>query len=241
MQFLVGCSGFHYKHWRGKFYPEGLAVKNWFAFYCQYFSTLELNVTFYRFPKLETLQDWHKNSPANFVFSVKVPRSITHFKKLNDTSRMLGDFYGLIGEGLQKKLGSVLFQFPPNFSYTEINIQRIMDSVDPTFENVVEFRHKSWWNDEAIARLGQRNIAFCGMSHPDFPDDLIANTTHVYYRLHGREHLYASGYTDNELKNVINRINETPASTKAYLYFNNDIEGYAVENARSTIRIAESH
>jgi uncharacterized protein YecE (DUF72 family) len=240
MQYFIGCSGFHYKHWRGNFYPEGLPVNKWFNFYCQYFATLELNVTFYRFPKLTTLQEWHEKSPANFVFSVKVPRSITHFKKLNDTSRMLGDFYGLIAEGLKEKVGSVLFQFPPNFSYTEINIKRIIDSVDHAFENVVEFRHPSWWNSEAIARLGEHNIAFCGMSHPDFPDELIANTQHIYYRLHGRQNLYASGYSENELKGIIAQISGKPDVKRAYLYFNNDIEGHAVDNARSTISLVES-
>jgi uncharacterized protein YecE (DUF72 family) len=240
MQYLIGCSGFHYKHWRGKFYPEGLPVKKWFDFYCLYFITLELNVTFYRFPKLETLQAWHERSPADFTFSVKVPRSITHFKKLNDTARMLGDFYRLVGSGLQEKLGSVLFQFPPNFSYTEINIQRIIDSVDHSFENVVEFRHHSWWDKEAIARLGAHNIAFCGMSHPDFPNELIVNTTHVYYRLHGREQLYASSYSESELKRIIAQINSTSSIKRAYLYFNNDIEGYAIENARSAIGFVEN-
>lgn len=236
-QYIIGCSGFHYKHWRGKFYPEKLAVKNWFDYYCQYFSTLELNVTFYRFPKLATLQQWYDRAPDDFVFSVKVPRSITHFKKLNDTSRMVEDFYGLVREGLQQKLGSVLFQFPPNFSASDVHISRIIEAVDTTFENVAEFRHSSWWNEHAITELGSHGIAFCGMSHPEFAETVIGNTSHLYYRMHGREQLYASTYSDEQLMEFLKRVEEMPNVKKAYIYFNNDVLGYATENAQTMIKL----
>ncbi len=74
----IGCSGFHYKGWRGKFYPEGLPQKKWFEFYCQYFNTVELNTTFYRFPRIGDLRAWYDRSPDGFRFSVKAPRFITH-------------------------------------------------------------------------------------------------------------------------------------------------------------------
>jgi len=237
-QYIIGCSGFHYKHWRGKFYPEKLAVKNWFDFYCQHFSTLELNVTFYRFPKLSTLLQWHDRAPDDFIFSVKVPRSITHFKKLNDTSRMVEDFYGLVREGLKEKLGSVLFQFPPNFSASAVHIQRLIESVDPSFENVAEFRHSSWWNEQVIAQLGEHQIAFCGMSHPDFPDSVVGNTGHLYYRMHGRQQLYASSYEQLELSHVLNQIAAMPEVRRAYVYFNNDMLGHATQNAEALIHLA---
>ncbi|AOM78869.1 DUF72 domain-containing protein [Pedobacter steynii] len=235
MQFIIGCSGFHYKHWKGGFYPADLPAKKWFEFYCRHFKTLELNVTFYRFPKLSTLREWYQQSPDDFIFSVKVPRSITHFKKLNNTIPMVSDFYHLVREGLQEKLGSVLFQFPPNFSYTEDHLRRIMDNVDPTFENVVEFRHASWWNDEAIRKLGEKDIAFCGMSHPDFPPELIGNTDHLYYRMHGNEQLYASGYSNIELSRLLHKIQEQKHVKRIYIYFNNDAKGFAPQNAESLI------
>lgn len=119
---------------------------------------------------------------------------------------MLNDFYGLVGEGLKEKLGSVLFQFPPNFSYTEEHIRRIIDSVDSSFENVAEFRHSSWWNQDAINALGEHQIAFCGMSHPDFSNELVGNTTHLYYRMHGREQLYTSGYGTPVLIEIFKKI-----------------------------------
>jgi uncharacterized protein YecE (DUF72 family) len=238
MKYIIGCSGFHYKHWKGMFYPQELPVKKWFDFYCQHFTTLELNVTFYRFPKLSTLQQWYDRAPDDFVFSVKMPMSITHFKKLNGTSRMAGDFYALVSSGLKDKLGSVLFQFPPNFSCTPEHIKRLIESVDPSFENVAEFRHSSWWNQEVIAQLGEHQIAFCGMSHPDFPDELIGNTSHLYYRLHGRHQLYTSGYSEEELSETLSQIQGMPQIKKAYLYFNNDVQGYATKNALRIIELS---
>src|ERR1044072_6786414 len=89
----IGCSGFHYKHWVGKFYPGDLPQRKWFEFYCEHFDTLELNVTFYRFPQLSSLQSWYKRSPAKFQFAVKAPRAITHYKKFNDIERLISDFY----------------------------------------------------------------------------------------------------------------------------------------------------
>jgi uncharacterized protein YecE (DUF72 family) len=103
---------------------------------------------------------------------------------------------------------------------------------------VVEFRHVSWWNKEVIERLGENKIAFCGMSHPDFPDDIIGNTDHLYYRMHGRQQLYASNYSQQELADIIEKIQSMKDVRRAYIYFNNDVNGYATENAKSLLKLA---
>jgi len=151
---------------------------------------------------------------------------------------MVEDFYGLVREGLKEKLGSVLFQFPPNFLASDIHIQRLIESVDPSFENVAEFRHASWWNEQVISKLGEHQIAFCGMSHPDFPDSVVGNTRHLYYRMHGRERLYASDYSEQELSDVLDQIDGVPGIKRAYVYFNNDVLGHATENAGTMIQLA---
>lgn len=228
----IGCSGFHYKHWKGIFYPEGLAQRKWFAFYCQHFSTLELNVTFYRFPQVSFLRTWYDDSPDDFRFASKVPRAITHFKKLKNSVDMLADYYGTVREGLGAKLGCVLFQFPPNIHYSEGFLERVLDNLDPSFQNVVEFRHASWWDPQVYARLAEKNISFCGMSHPALPKNIIVNTPTVYYRFHGDEQLYASLYSQADLQQAVNEIAD-PAKqvNEAFVFFNNDIHGYAVRNA----------
>lgn len=233
----IGCSGFHYKHWRGLFYPEDLPQKKWFDYYCSYFNTLELNVTFYRFPQLSFLENWYKNSPGQFIFSVKAPRVITHYKKFSGTADMLSDFYATIRAGLKEKLGCVLFQLPPTLHYSPGKLERIIISLDNSFLNVVEFRHESWWKDDVYQLLSESNISFCGMSHPDLPRNIVANTPHLYFRLHGDLDLYASSYSVKDLEELAEEIAAKTAVEQAYIYFNNDIHAHAIRNARELINI----
>jgi uncharacterized protein YecE (DUF72 family) len=233
----VGCSGFHYKHWKGLFYPEDLPQKNWFDFYCNYFDTLELNVTFYRFPQLSFLETWHKKTPEDFRFAVKAPKAITHFKKFTGTADMLADFYGTIRQGLKEKLGCVLFQLPPNYHYDKGKLDKIITSLDNSFLNVAEFRHESWWKEEVYKELARHNISFCGMSHPTLPEDVIANAGHLYFRFHGKTQLYTSRYSVEELKAFAKHVSAKKNVKHAFVYFNNDVHAHAVENARELIDI----
>jgi uncharacterized protein YecE (DUF72 family) len=228
----IGCSGFHYKHWKNVFYPEGLAQNKWFDFYCQHFKTLELNVTFYRFPQLSFLQTWHQKSPDDFSFAVKAPRAITHYKQFIGTVDMLSDFYNTIRDGLQEKLGTVLFQLPPRIAYTPERLDRIINSLDPSFNNVLEPRNLSWWNPEVYNTLHEHHITFCGMSHPLLPDEVIVNNPVVYYRFHGVPALYSSPYQSSFLKKVADQVLSHHSVKQAFLYFNNDIGAAAITNAK---------
>jgi uncharacterized protein YecE (DUF72 family) len=227
----IGCSGFHYKHWKGTFYPENLPQTKWFTHYCQFFNTLELNVTFYRFPQLSFLKGWYQKSPEEFRFAVKAPRAITHYKKFTGTTDLISDFYHTVRDGLQEKLGCVLFQLPPNMHFSEDRLQKIVDSLDNSFLNVLEFRHASWWNNRVYHELSNRNITFCGMSHPTLPKDIINNVPLLYYRLHGEGQLYASHYEPAQLQHLSDTIKVQKTTKEAYIFFNNDIHTYAIYNA----------
>ena len=235
MKWHIGCSGFHYRDWKGKFYPEDLPQKKWFDFYCEHFSTLELNVTFYRFPQLSFLQNWYQKSPPEFRFSVKAPKAITHFKQFHDSVDMITSFYDTINNGLQEKLGPVLFQCPPRFSYDEERLERIIKNLNPTFNNVAEFRHVSWWREDVYKALAEHNITFCGMSHPTLPDQVIQNTPSVYYRFHGVPTLYRSPYSIEFLQNVVNAVKHSPNEQEGWFYFNNDYDAVGVKNAKEMI------
>ena len=239
MDWFIGCSGFHYKHWKNVFYPEGLPQKKWFDFYCEHFNTLELNVTFYRFPQLSFLQNWYEKSPVSFRFSVKAPRAITHHKKFNDVTDLISSFYDTINDGLQQKLGPVLFQMPPKFIYDEQKLTRIINNLDPTFNNVVELRHPSWWQENVYKTLAEHNITFCGMSHPTLPDDIIQNTPVIYYRFHGVPNLYSSPYSIDDLKKVVDNIKQKLATEQGWFYFNNDINASAITNAKQLIDLTK--
>lgn len=230
-KWYIGCSGFHYKEWKNSFYPEGLAQKKWFDFYCSKFNTIELNVTFYRFPRVEFLKNWFDKSPGDFIFSVKVPRLITHYKRLNDCDRLLNDFYTTCREGLGKKLGPVLFQFPSLFNYTAKNLGLLKSAVQKGFTNVAEFRDKSWWTDDVYKTLKKYGISFCGISHPSLPDTPVVNTKTVYYRFHGVPKLYYSGYSQRALEQITTALSAAQNWKKAFIYFNNTADIYAIENA----------
>lgn len=239
MKWHIGCSGFYYKDWKEIFYPKGVPQRLWFEFYCQHFNTLELNVTFYRFPQASMLKSWYERSSPDFSFSVKAPRIITHYKKLNDCEELIADFYNTVYDGLKEKTGCLLFQFPPSFHYNQENLDKIISSLYHRHPNVVEFRHASWWNDEVYKILGKNKISFSGMSHPTLPDKIIENTSLLYYRMHGVPQLYKSPYALADLKKVVKTIEESSKTKNAFVYFNNDIGGNAIKNAKEMIGLVE--
>ncbi len=145
---------------------------------------------------------------------------------------MLTSFYQTLNDGLQDKLGPVLFQLPPNYNYTDEKLAKILNALNPAFNNVLEPRHTSWWNDEIFQKLTDHNVTFCGMSHPLLPDAVIQNTKLVYYRFHGIPDLYRSRYTTNFLKKIVNEVKQHPKTRDAWFYFNNDVETYAIDNAK---------
>lgn len=224
----IGCSAFNNDYWKGIFYPEDLPRTKRFGFYAQHFSTYELNGTFYRMPTVRSLKTWHDMVADDFVFSVKANRNITHYKKFADCSTEIAEFYAIVREGLGQKLGCVLFQLPPSFVYSEEKLQLILMELDASFENVVEFRHESWWRAGVFEALAARGIIFCGVSYPKLSETLVATSNIGYIRLHGKPKLFYSGYGDTELA-VLHAEILTKKWEKVFVYFNNtaDIHGIA--------------
>lgn len=238
MIWRIGCSGFYYREWKEVFYPQGLAQKDWFKFYCEHFNTIEINSTFYKMPTQKSFEKWYAESPADFVFTIKAPRLITHYKQLIACKELLADFYLAIGNGLTNKLACVLFQFPPKFNYTTERLQLLLDLLDPTFKNVVEFRHASWWDEEIYAKLAEHNIIFCGQSYPSaLSDSVVNNNATVYYRFHGKPVLYKSEYAEEVMKDLIEQV---PTETaEAFIYFNNTWGTGALTNARQLQKLVK--
>ncbi len=230
-KFYIGCSGFHYKDWKDFFYPEKLPQSKWFEFYCEHFNTLEINNTFYKFPTEKSLVKWHDASPEDFKFSVKAPRLITHYKKFSGCETLLHDFYTSISKGLQNKLGCVLFQLPPQLVYTPEMLDLIMSSVDPSFKNVFEFRHLSWWNENVFTQFKKRKLIFCSISFPKLPDEVKATASNIYYRFHGVPVLYKSTYSEKFVENIYQEI-KIQAPKEAWVYFNNTWGNAAVINSK---------
>lgn len=229
----IGCSGFHYKDWKDIFYPEKLAQTKWFEFYCQHFNTLEINSSFYKLPTEKSLTKWYQTSDNGFKFSLKVPRVITHYKKLSDCELLLSDFYTLLESGLKDKLGCVLFQMPPQFIHSPERLDLLVASVNTSFNNVFEFRHISWWNAEVFQRFRENGIIFCGVSFPNLPDEVISTGKDLYYRFHGVPVLYKSLYEHDFIHDVYTQI-KASETNESWIYFNNTWGTAAIENARFT-------
>ncbi len=231
MKWYIGCSGFHYKEWKGIFYPEGLPQRKWFEYYCSRFDTLELNVTFYRFPQLKMLQNWYDSSPTHLIFTAKAPRLITHYKRFRDCDSLLSDFYRTTVDGLGSKLGAVLFQLPAIMRYEPELLDSIVKSLSRDITNVIEFRHPSWWTKEVYNKLKRRRVIFSGISHPQLPRNAVINGSTVYYRFHGVPLLYYSAYENRNLKSVIQPYLQDGRIKKAFVFFNNTANQAAIKNA----------
>jgi len=127
-KYCIGCSGWHYNHWRGLYYPEGLAKSKWLQFYAKQFTTVELNNSFYHLPSEKAFSAWRESSPHNFVFAVKVSRFITHIKRLRNLGSAIENFLSRACF-LENKLGPLLYQLPPNMKRNDEVLENFLSSL----------------------------------------------------------------------------------------------------------------
>ncbi len=237
-RFHIGCSGWFYWHWRGDFYPAELPTGRWFSHYAARFRTVELNAPFYSWPTIATVEAWMRQiGRRKFVYTVKAPELITHIKRFSGTRTLIRDF-GHIADRLGEHMGCFLFQLPPSFHYTRARLDRIVAHLDPARRNVVEFRHRSWWNAHVFDAFRANGIVFCVCSAPRLPDDLVKTADDIYVRFHGVARWYRHDYTRAELAAWADRIKASGA-TRVWAYFNNDRDGNAIRNARTLLRLLE--
>ncbi len=237
-RFFVGTSGWQYGHWKGVFYPEGLKPAERLGFYAQHLNTLELNVTFYRGVKPATFRKWYETVPAGFLFSVKMSRFITHIKGLAVEGESVQRFLEDVG-ALKEKLGINLIQLPPSLKYDRSRMVDFFDLLDPRLRYTIEARNKTFVSDDFFSILSERNIAWCiAESAGRYPYHEAVTASFIYMRLHGRTVLYASNYTEGELREMAGKIRGW--ARDAYVYFDNDFRGFAVLNAMTLAEMLSS-
>lgn len=227
----IGCSGWYYWHWGGTFYPAAIPRNQWFSIYAKEFKTVELNAPFYSWPTVNTVKNWLRQAGSDFIFTVKVCELITHVRRFEDTEVLIQDF-GYIADLLGSQMGCFLFQLPPSVKYTPETLDLILRQLQPGRRNVVEFRHKSWWNDDVFQAFHAAGTIFCSCSGPRLPDELVKTAADVYIRFHGVSQWYRHDYSNAELSIWAARIAESGAKS-VWAYFNNDRDGYAVKNAKA--------
>jgi uncharacterized protein YecE (DUF72 family) len=227
----IGCSGWNYPHWRERVYPKGLPQRRWLEHYAELFDTVEVNNTFYRLPKRESVAAWVEQSPPGFLFAVKASRFLTHMKRLTDMGQGVRRFYERI-EPLARspKMGPVLWQLPENF---HVNGERLASALGqlPPGRHCFEFRHPSWFREEVYALLRQHGAALVIGDDPRRPfqtHELTASWTFI--RFHHGSRGRAGNYSARELEEWAGRIAGWREQVEVLAYFNNDWMGYAVRN-----------
>ncbi len=230
---IVGCSGWYYWHWKGCFYPSTLPGSEWFAHYAATFRTVELNAPFYSWPTLKTVETWSRQArqKRSFVYTIKVNELITHERRFVRCKTLVRDF-GLIADLLGPRFGCFLFQLPPSFHYTPALLRRVLGALDHRRRNVVEFRHKSWWNDTVFAAFREAGTIFCSTSGPRLPDEIVRTADDIYVRFHGVRQWYRHDYSRDELRQWAAKIRAAGAR-RVWVYFNNDRDGHAIHNAKT--------
>ena len=235
VNYHVGTSGWHYDHWRDRFYPRDLPKSEWLDFYASSLSTVELNNSFYRLPTERAFDGWRDSTPGGFVFAVKVSRFITHIKRLRNVEEPLETFFErakLLGD----KLGPLLYQFPPNLHRSDWLLEAFIALLPVDMRHVFEFRDESWFFPEVFDMLRHHNICFCIYDMPEFTTPLEVTADFAYIRFHGSGSMYGGCYSDDELdewaQSIAGLAKEGGLDT-VYAYFNNDAEGFAVRNART--------
>jgi uncharacterized protein YecE (DUF72 family) len=239
---FIGTSGFSYPHWEKEvFYPKNLQKNKKLEYFSNCFNTVELNNSFYHLPKLETFSNWKERTPEEFIFSVKASRYITHVKKLKDCKEPWNNLLER-AKHLSPKLGPFLFQFPSSWRK---NVKRFKDFLsvinkdNSDLKFAFEFRHLSWFSSEIYNIFKDyNNMSLCISDSPAWPSVDKLKGSFVYIRMHGRNRLYGSSYTKEELKNLARKVNNyLDKESEVYCYFNNDAKGYAVKNAKELLSI----
>jgi uncharacterized protein YecE (DUF72 family) len=206
----IGCSGWYCWHWKGVVYPSDLPANQWFGHYRSVFDTVELNAPFYHWPRLATVQNWARLATPGFQYSVKVNQRITHLKRFKNTRKLIRDFCQC-ADVLGGHMGCFLLQLPPSFCYTLVRLRAIVGQLDPRHRDAVEFRHRSWWNDEVFTAFQDAGLIFCSVSAPRLPDAVIKAADAIYVRFHGAKHWYRHDSSDAELEAWAEKIRATRA------------------------------
>jgi uncharacterized protein YecE (DUF72 family) len=237
----VGCSGWHYASWSGVYYDASLPKSKWLAAYAREFDTVELNNSFYRLPTAVQFRRWRASVPSDFLFSVKASRYLTHLKRLRDPDAPLDLLLSRARE-LGSTLGPLLYQLPPRWVPDDERLRAFLDALPSevkagrtriSLKHVVEFRDERGYLDPVVSLLRARDVSLCvhDMSGSESPRTVTSGL--AYVRFHGYGTKYGGSYPTARLKSWAAWMHALLGrGLDVFAYFNNDIDGHAVRDAR---------
>jgi uncharacterized protein YecE (DUF72 family) len=230
----IGISGWSYKPWRGIFYPKGLAQKKELTFAASRFNSIEINGTFYSLQRPESFESWHEQTPPDFRFAIKGSRFITHMRQLLNVEIPLANFFAQGVLRLGNKLGPILWQFSPRFTFQPERLEAFFQLLPRTRDeaaqlgrlhdqrltgrtwlsleedgpigHAIEIRHTSFVCEQFIDLLRRYNISLVKADTVEWPLLMDITSNFIYCRLHGSEELYTSGYTPAALQKWAERL-----------------------------------
>jgi uncharacterized protein YecE (DUF72 family) len=221
----IGTSGYNYPEWRGTFYPEKFSTKKMLAYYAERFPTVEINYTFYRMPTEKLLAGWSEGTPADFVFTLKAPKRITHDAKLQRCEDTLQAFCRA-ARTLGPKLGVLLFQLPPNFRKDAGVLRGFLDLLPDRTRAAFEFRHASWHDGEVFDALRAKNVALCVADSEKMSTPVETTADYAYFRLRDE------GYDQADLERWAATVKGLTGITDAFVYFKHEEQGLGPDFAR---------
>lgn len=227
----IGCSGWQYRHWRGDFYPRGLAQDRWFQHYAASFDTVELNNSFYRLPDADQFATWGRSAPPGFLFAVKASRYLTHRRRLNQPAEPLARLWSRATR-LGDRLGPMLYQLPPRWHRNLDRLGSFVEQLPPGRLHAVEFRDPTWYRADTYALLATAEVALClhDMAGSASPRERIGPL--VYVRFHGAAPGYRGAYSPQLLSAWAHRLaGWADEGVPCFAYFNNDVGGHAFRDA----------
>jgi uncharacterized protein YecE (DUF72 family) len=236
----VGTSGWTYNDWRGPFYPEEIARKNWLSWYAKQFNSTEINGSFYRTPSVEAVEGWRDRTPANFRFAWKASKFITHWKRLTARSENSIELMASRLAILGPKSGPVLFQLPGRFHADRERLASFIGMLPRDYRYAFEFRHASWYEDPILGVLRDHDIALCLSDHHAAPAPWTVTARHVYVRGHGPTGQYKGNYSEATLRSWASHIQSwRDAQKTVYVFFDNDQKSAAPKDAKRLLGVIE--
>jgi len=237
-RFFLGTSGWAYPTWKPDFYPAGTPSRLFLQTYAARLTSVEVNYTFSKLPTAMQLQGWLDAAPIEFRFSFKAPQRITHFQRLRDSADSVTEFLSALEPARTAgKLGSLLFQLPPNF---KADRGRLADFLalpafaQPRTQIAFEFRHPSWFTDETYQLLRDHHAALCVAESDDLETPDIATADFRFYRLRKN-----GGYSAAKLRSMTKQFAETKESGDTYIYFKHEEEPTGALNACYLLKLLQ--
>jgi uncharacterized protein YecE (DUF72 family) len=225
----VGTSGYNYPEWRGSFYPEKMPPAKMLPYYAERFTTVEINYTFYHSPTAKILGSWSAQTPADFKFTLKAPKRMTHDARLRDCADSLR-YFAETAATLGPKLGVLLFQLPPYLRKDLAALDGFLASFPSGVRAAFEFRHLSWLDEEVYARLRSKDLALCIADSEKLSTPVEITATYGYFRLRDE------GYTPQDIERWAQIIAErTSHCSDVFVYFKHEQAGKGPQFARSLL------